>query len=471
MTVQIFEGDLVPLQEKGYVYLPVDLPADAARLEVAYSYSHQIDSDPLLSGGNTIDIGIFDSRGIEFLSAGFRGWSGSERASFFITPTEATPGYLAGSLPEGRWNVLLGLYKIAPEGCHYRVTVAVTCEAGKATQAYKRAPSDLPASPVKPRYGKWLRGEMHCHTFHSDGECDPREVVQLARERGLDFLAITDHNSLSCQRVLETMQDPGLILIRGIEVTTFKGHFNVWGIPDWVDFRVTRPEEMQAAIQFAVAHGGLVSCNHPKPHGPPWDYTEVEGMHCIEVWNGPWCEHNTESLGFWTDKLAQGKHFVAVGGSDWHDHQYAPRSLGTPTLWVYVPETPSANAILDAIGRGHIALSDEPDGALLELAMCPLPEEIDGALYDLCVEPQLAARGGDSTERTEQSLVQVRCRGGAGNTLNLLDQNGLVIQQEISQLDQTVTLPIRTAESIYLRAELRNEQGEMKALTNPVYLM
>src|SRR4051794_34716902 len=95
-TIQVFEGDLVPAQEKGYVYLPFDVPVGALQVEVEYLYSHQIDSDPLLSGGNTIDLGIFDAGGIEFLSAGFRGWSGSERSSFLIGETEATPGYLAG---------------------------------------------------------------------------------------------------------------------------------------------------------------------------------------------------------------------------------------------------------------------------------------------------------------------------------------------------------------------------------------
>ena len=159
-------------------------------------------------------------------------------------------------------------------------------------------------------------------------------------ERGLDFLAITDHNSISHQRGLETFQEPGLILIRGIEVTTFKGHFNVWGIPDWVDFRVTRPEQMTATIQSATARGGLTSCNHPKPFGPMWDYTAVEDYHCIEVWNGPWQVRNQNSLDFWTARLAEGKRFIAVCGSDWHYpaelEQLPPRAPGTPTLWVHV---------------------------------------------------------------------------------------------------------------------------------------
>ncbi len=86
----IHEGHLNSEQGGSYIHLPFDMPIEAVRLEVAYQYSEQISSDPLVSGGNTIDLGIFDERGIEFLKAGFRGWSGSNRSEFFITDTGAT---------------------------------------------------------------------------------------------------------------------------------------------------------------------------------------------------------------------------------------------------------------------------------------------------------------------------------------------------------------------------------------------
>jgi hypothetical protein len=83
-------------QEKTYVHLPFEMEAGAIRLDVEYRYSDQIGSDPQLEGGNTLDLGVFDERGIAFLTAGFRGWSGSERATFFIAENDAAPGYLAG---------------------------------------------------------------------------------------------------------------------------------------------------------------------------------------------------------------------------------------------------------------------------------------------------------------------------------------------------------------------------------------
>ena len=38
-----------------------------------------------------------------------------------------------------------------------------------------------------------LRGALHTHTTRSDGKGDPAEVLRLYRDRGYDFVALTDH--------------------------------------------------------------------------------------------------------------------------------------------------------------------------------------------------------------------------------------------------------------------------------------
>jgi DNA polymerase (family 10) len=40
-----------------------------------------------------------------------------------------------------------------------------------------------------------LRGDLHCHTTTSDGTATAEEMVAAARERGMDYLAITDHSA------------------------------------------------------------------------------------------------------------------------------------------------------------------------------------------------------------------------------------------------------------------------------------
>jgi hypothetical protein len=122
----LHEGFFTQDQEKTYVHLPFEMPVGATRLDVEYQYSDRISSEPGLEGGNTIDLGVFDEGGIDFLTAGFRGWSGSERPAYFIAEEEAAPGYLAGRLNPGKWHVLLGLYKIGPQGCSYKVSIRIT---------------------------------------------------------------------------------------------------------------------------------------------------------------------------------------------------------------------------------------------------------------------------------------------------------------------------------------------------------
>jgi len=450
-----------PEQTGTYALLPIDLPGGTVRLDVQYSYSHRIGAEPQFQGGNTLDLGLFDERGIAFLEAGFRGWSGSERDSFYITSKHATPGYLAGPLNPGRWNVMLGLYKLAPEGCQAKLTIVITTDQSQpADPAGARSITGLPSSIVKPAFAPWLRGDMHCHTWHSDGELSPAELVALARRRGLDFLAITDHNTTSSQRELASLTDPGLILVRGIEITSFRGHFNAWGSSEWVDFRIENPEMMAAALQHArTCSRALTACNHPKPDGPAWEYPEVAGYDCIEVWNGPWEDLNQAALDFWLGQLARGRRIPAVGGSDFHnragDGTGIARLPGNPTIWVYTPSAPGEANILQAVRRGHVAISETPAGPLLELR----------------AGTSLPALGGDSLPRPDDEIdMRVRCLKGKGYWLRLLDERGVLFERKIRAADETVSTGLPVTSSLYLRAELRDANGSMKALTNPVYL-
>src|SRR5712692_2851905 len=92
--------------ESTWHYLPFEVPAGARALRVALDF----DAD-----GTVLDLGCLGP-------TGFRGWSGGARRSFVITPQAATPGYLAGELEPGTWQVMIGLYRLHPDGAEYRVT-------------------------------------------------------------------------------------------------------------------------------------------------------------------------------------------------------------------------------------------------------------------------------------------------------------------------------------------------------------
>ena len=44
--------------------------------------------------------------------------------------------------------------------------------------------------------------DFHCHTTASDGTLDPAALIDLAREREIDMLSITDHDTLAAYQIL-----------------------------------------------------------------------------------------------------------------------------------------------------------------------------------------------------------------------------------------------------------------------------
>lgn len=61
--------------------------------------------------------------------------------------------------------------------------------------------------------------DLHCHTNASDGQLAPSAVIQLAAERGVDLLSITDHDTLNAYRQIGA-HDPRVTLIPGIEFSS-----------------------------------------------------------------------------------------------------------------------------------------------------------------------------------------------------------------------------------------------------------
>ena len=171
----------------------------------------------------TLDVGCIGP-------AGFRGWSGGARRSFVITAAQATPGYLPGELEPGTWQVMIGLYQMPVDGIEYRLTAEVTGAGGGLAPEPQPGPvpplaqrpprRDLPAAAGH----RWLAGDLHTHTVHSDGAMTVSELARFAVGQGLDFIAITDHNTISHHAELPAAAAAHqIILVPGQEVTTDRG--------------------------------------------------------------------------------------------------------------------------------------------------------------------------------------------------------------------------------------------------------
>jgi hypothetical protein len=413
--------------------VPFPVPEGTRSLEVSYSVGGKGSAADPPGTGNVVDLGLLDPRAKSFPSReGFRGWSGSARSEVFLAESGATPGYLPGPLPGGIWHVLLGLYRIMPGGTNIHVTVR-----GSEEDHPVKVPAVAPATAVSGSpYPGWYRGDLHTHTHHSDARGSLHDLLEMARRRGLDYLAVTDHNTVSHHAPLLSMDTGGLTVIPGQELTTYHGHSNVLGLDGWVDFRIWEDERMRGAIRDARERGALRVINHPKPTGCDWEYGEWSDFDLFEVWNGPWPTRNWVSLQRWHDRLAAGQRIPAVGGSDRHqpplpDNDPPYLQVGSPTTWINSADKSPAS-LLAALKAGRASVSEGPDGPLVSL-------ERDGEL----------AQG---REALAGEMLQVCVRGGSGSRLRLLGDRGTLLDVAIGTDD--VCLDFAMPPARFIRAEV-----------------
>jgi len=99
---------------------------------------------------------------------------------------------------------------------------------------------------------------MHVHTYYSDSTASVEEVIQEAKNKGLDGVAITDHDTLEGAEVAMGIQND-LIIVPGEEIKTDKGEILAFGIREPI------PEELplEEAIHRVHLQNGLVFVPHP----------------------------------------------------------------------------------------------------------------------------------------------------------------------------------------------------------------
>ena len=112
--------------------------------------------------------------------------------------------------------------------------------------------------------------ELHTHTVHSDGSFTPKTLVESAKALGYKGIALTDHNvSSGCKEAVEWGKKLGVIVIPGIEWTTFYGHIVVLGGNSKVEWTDITRENIVEKIMEAKASGDIVGLAHPYRVGYP----------------------------------------------------------------------------------------------------------------------------------------------------------------------------------------------------------
>jgi hypothetical protein len=461
----VLQGIVTNAQNQTYIQLPFQVPPKVVRLTVTFHYTGK-------DQGTRLDLGIFDPNG-------FRGASGGNKSSFTISDTDATPSYLPGPIRSGRWYLLIAVPNIRPKVVsHY--TADIFFEMTPAIQSFSNGP--LRSGPA------WYRGDLHMHTGHSDGTCPSQTgksvpcpvfvTAEAAVRRGLDFIAITDHNTTSQYDVLRELQPyfDQLLLIPGREITTFQGHANVFGITRFVDYRIgTRGvPDMNAIAQQVHRFGGIISINHPNaPSGEiclgcGWHPDPPADLHlfsAIEAVNGGSLHGPYSGVSFWEQQLNDGYRITAIGGSDNHHGAWPvshPDSVGIPTTVVYAQDL-SVPAILDGILSGHvfIDLTGSHDRMLEMTATAP---------------EQKTAMMGDALHAPAGSSIQITIHvvGCPGWTLKLSDNDhgdSALPARVLSQQDATLHFSWPSdGKRHWLLPQVETPEGELEVLGNPIYV-
>ena len=89
----VLHGALSGTDEKTWHLVPFEVPPGTTRITVDFDYITR-------DARTTIDLGLLGPGGL-------RGWSGGNKRSFTVSPTDATPSYLPGPLEPGQWSLLL----------------------------------------------------------------------------------------------------------------------------------------------------------------------------------------------------------------------------------------------------------------------------------------------------------------------------------------------------------------------------
>lgn len=460
-----------------YLYLPFQVPEGVNRVAVSMRKP----------SGVSLGIGLFDQRGPDYGSPGFRGVYGDEASACFVAADCASQAFRPGRIEPGTWTVVVPVFRaLLPTELTIRVTLS-----------FGPQPPEVPLGPepvvVRDRPG-WYRGDLHNHTTHSSDACasgsalSPADYPAAMRRAGLDWVVFTDHNVTTANdRLAKTASDADVLLIGGMEMTNWShGHATVAGLEpgDWLDWR-QRPagvplgryeRRIDALIEAVRQRGGYLSAAHPLKGHLSWQFLAEQTAnpallpHGLEVWNGSHQPDDEAALFAWDALLRAGHRVYANGGSDLHGTANpAVSALGVPTTVVYA-ESLSRRDVVAALKAGRGFITSAPDGPELYL-------EASGP------DGQHAIVGGTVSGCAAADVtVSVLVHGGVGRSLLLLRDGVAVHAVPVTSDEQMVTLPQRIGDGGYLRAELRgmstvdptdpaSSRTGMAALTNPIFLV
>lgn len=165
--------------------------------------------------------------------------------------------------------------------------------------------------------------DLHIHEkqFSKDSFLALEEIVKIAKEKGLDAICITDHDSMGLREyAAEYTKKTGFPIFVGIEFYSLQGDILAFGIDSYPDERVSAQE----FIDYVHERGGVVIAAHPFRHnrrGLEDNLATLKGVDAIEILNGSTMPDAIMMAVQYAKKYG----FATTGGSDCH----YPHKVGT----------------------------------------------------------------------------------------------------------------------------------------------
>lgn len=207
-----------------------------------------------------------------------------------------------------------------------------------------------------------MRCDLHVHSRHSgrttlpvlrhvalDSHSEPEQIYETARRRGMDLVAITDHDSI--EGVLEISHRPGVL--PGEEVTCrFPSgriyHFGVLGLDQRQHVELQRRrDDLEALVAYVREQRLVAVLNHPfspviGPREPEDLLLGLEAASHVEVLNGMMPAPGNATAAAAARELGRSP----VGGSDAHT------LAGVGRAWTEVPGARDAAEFLAGLRAG-----------------------------------------------------------------------------------------------------------------------
>ena len=131
-----------------------------------------------------------------------------------------------------------------------------------------------------------LKVEFHCHTNASkDSLTHPRDLVDACRQKGIDRVIITDHNTIKGAQAAQAL-DPHLVIV-GEEIMTTRGEI----LAAFVREEIPKGLSPAETIQRLKDQGAFISVSHPFDEWREGGWQEADlleilpDVDAIEVYN------------------------------------------------------------------------------------------------------------------------------------------------------------------------------------------